>query len=108
MKPRNYTRYFLFARVDPKKGDIVKLVRTCQRIDAYMGCKKLHSRGRDRLVGFILLRGVRAYANQICREFPNFLVTPMPGHGWESAFDEGFYDLIVGRHPFADLRRKLF
>jgi len=108
LRPLKFTRYFLFTRVNPKPGDFETLFETCKRIDAYMGCKRFNVDGRERLVGFIVLRGNRAFLRSICREFPNFNITEMPGHGWEGVFNEDSYDIIVNKHPFIELKRKLF
>lgn len=94
-----FTRYFSFTRVGFRNGDLELLLRVCERIDAYL-CYRVDG---VRLTGFIALRGVRTYVDDLCRLFPNFLLGPMAA----LTEDDGGY-VKIGVRPFNDIRRQLF
>ena len=105
-----YTRYFTFSRRAPRSGDYDVLMKGCDAIDAYFGFKD--GRGGHgpaaRLDGFFILRGPKAYADQFCTFFPNFLIRamdPTAQNEWDSL---GRGLTLVGDHPFIDIRRRLF
>jgi hypothetical protein len=83
------TRYFSFTRVNPKAGDYDALVKTCNRVDAYLSYKTVRCGERTRLFGIIVLRGPPTIADDIGRLFPNFNLTPMTGE-----FDANFERLM--------------
>jgi hypothetical protein len=107
------TRYFSFTRVNPKISDYDALVKTCNRVDAYLSYTTVRCGEKTRLFGIIVLRGPPTIADDIGRLFPNFNLTPMTGE-----FDANFERLMGvtsgddviqhNEHPFFSLRRALF
>lgn len=100
-----YTRFFTFTRVSPGRRDVESLIATCKRIDACVGFSTETFDGVVRLSGFIVLRGPKTYADDLCPLFPNFLITPMKPTEY---MDFEGQDFVIGKFPFDDIRRKLF
>jgi hypothetical protein len=102
-----FTRYFSFSRVNPSDRDYGVLFETCTDIDAYLVYRTKHVNGVDRLDGYMVLNGPRAYARDICRLFPNFMVTHLKPDVYSMFMDGGEVN-VRGQCPFESIRRKLF
>lgn len=106
-----FTRYFLFTRVRPRDGDYSLLIDTCGKINAFLGYRTVFdSAGVKRLLGFFVLKGPRAFVQNLCRLFPNFNLTPMASENPLAFFDYIDFDGLViffGEHPYRDVRKCL-
>lgn len=100
-----FTRYFSFTRISPNDGDLEMLVDVCFRIKAYL-CYKFNKLD-GRLEGFMVLHGPRAYVDDLCRLFPNFLLQPLKPDVYIRLV-EGHDFTVVGEHPFDEVRKVLF
>jgi hypothetical protein len=86
-------------------ADIDLLVDVCEALEAYMQAQVVEIRGRQRLCGVMVLTGSRKYSSTIRTALPNFLIAKLdPFEGVPST--EGM--VVMGTHPFSDLKRKLF
>lgn len=109
-KPAKLTRYYTFTRVNPKSSDYDLLVRTCHRINAYLGYRTLRDADKVRLIGFIVLRGPKTIVDDIEQLFPNFHLMSMVGCFGDNYSDLGDDDTIItaNEHPFVSVRKSLF
>lgn len=106
-RPR-FTRYFTFTRTNPSKDDIKLLMDRCFEFDAALAFQtKRLSRNKVKLWGFFVLRGNRAFVSQLCRSFPNFLLSPMELSDC-TYLDAGGFIYANGDLPYDDIRKQLF
>jgi hypothetical protein len=102
--PRSFTRCFSISKAGLKRRDFSFLFRVCDRIDACLVYKIVRNgKNRNRLEGYILLRGLRAHVDQLIPLFPNCLLTATYP---ENYIFTGYR--IRGHLPFHEIKRSLF
>lgn len=107
IKPRRFTRYFTFVKVNPKMSDYDTLDALAGKLGAFVGYKTMKSGSREYLAGFVVLCHQRGFVDNIYPYFPNFLVKPMDANmDWSAV--ERTYDRVFGIHPFSEVKRNLF
>jgi hypothetical protein len=103
------TRYFIFVRTNPEPDDYDRVVNETNRIDGNIYYITDRSNpDRIRLKGLLILRKQPAYARDIAKCFPNFLVHVLPTY-----FELDFWNLhcgvtIIGEHPYKGIQKLLF
>ncbi|MGL5936515.1 MAG: hypothetical protein ACRCZI_12955 [Cetobacterium sp.] len=103
-----FTRYFKISGVNPTAKSYDSLIRTCFKIDACLGFnKRVDPVGRVRVTGFLILRGRRAYVDQLVSLFPNWLLSVMEADEFGYIKKKGFL-IPAGTLPFEDIKRVLF
>lgn len=119
-RPEVLTRYYTFTNTNPTEQDYEYLINSCNRINAYLVYNTIVVPGktegavyispRIRLQGRIVLPDGPTHLDDIVRLLPNFLV-----HQTTVRDDELFDfvkpnagDIVYGRHPYRNLKKKLF
>lgn len=100
------TKYFLFHRIKPQRGDDELLFASSEKMGACGGywTYTTEADGVLRLSGYLVMPSLNK-ADNIARMLPNFMVRPMP-YCFELPTDE---DLIFfGVHPLEAVKKRLF
>lgn len=105
MKGKDFTRYFLFTRVNPVLADYELLVKMALQIDSFIGYNTVLHEGKTRLVGVVALRGRRTFAEKLYTLFPNFHLTRMSG---KLEIKMEMFDVMLGEFPFSEVKINLF
>lgn len=102
------TRYFLFTRLRPKLQDYMHLVNESRRIQAFVVYKTDTSDPTCKVLkGLFILHGTPTKDWVLANNFPNFIITSMPNQ-----CELDLWNLkgvtTIGKHPFEDVKRRLF
>lgn len=105
MNKKRYTRYFYFTKNKPCQKDYDLIINKADELNAFLSYKT--NSENNKLEGYFILRGPRAYTDQVCGYFPNFLFTHLTNKHYDQLNNDKEFTR-VGDLPFKDITNKLF
>ena len=109
-KESNYTRYFLFWRVNPNQKDYQTLTMAVAKINCFIVYRLVRDGQRVVLKGFIILGGMQTHssATRLHYHFPNFMLYRMGRKFVVEMKDIPDDAVLLGKHPYGTLKKQLF